>query len=94
MLHQGLRPRPAIREKMAVGTLLSGNYVPSPWVEIAAGNGMEPNIPRELMLVAALRGGGDPNETIYQSWLHRCGACRLGDGGIRNATRSRKRDGH
>src|SRR3954466_4728286 len=51
----------------------------------------EPNIPRKLVLIAALCGGGDPNETIYPSRLHRRGACSVGDGCIRDAARSRKR---
>jgi GTPase involved in cell partitioning and DNA repair len=37
----------------------SRNRVRAPGVETAPGNGMEQNILRELMLVAALRGGGD-----------------------------------
>jgi hypothetical protein len=35
-----------------------------------------------------------PNETVFSSKLHRGGDCRLGDGSIRDAARSRKRDGH
>ena len=60
--------------------------------ENSPGNGMEQNIPRELMLVAALRGGGDPNEAIYPSRLDRRSACSVGDGRIRDAAGSRKRD--
>jgi hypothetical protein len=55
---------------------------------------MEQKITRELMLIAALRGGGDPNETICQSRLDRHGTRSLGDGGIRDAACSRKRDCH
>jgi hypothetical protein len=44
------------------------------------------------MLVAALRGGGDINETIYQSRPDRRDPCSLGDGRICDAARSRKRD--
>ena len=65
-----------------------------PGKQTARANGMEQKIPRELMLIAALRGGGDPNETIYQGRLDRRGACRLGDGRVRDAARSRKRDYH
>ena len=65
---QEARALPSIREKSVVGILLAG-IACSPGVKTAPGNGMEQNIPRELMLVAALRGGGDPNETIYQSRL-------------------------
>ena len=53
---------------------------------------MEQKIPRELMLIAALRGGGDINETIYQSRPDRRDPCGLGDRRIRDAARSRKRD--
>jgi hypothetical protein len=48
----------------------------------------------ELVPIAAMRGGGDPNETIYQSRLYRRGAGRLGDSGIRDAARSGKRPCH
>src|ERR1700733_860210 len=55
--------------------------------------GLEQNIPRELVLIAAPSGRRRfPNETIYPGGLHRGGACCLGDGRIRNAARSRKRD--
>jgi hypothetical protein len=90
---RGLTP-PAIREKTVIAILLPGNCARSPSVQTAPCNGMEQKILRELMLIAALRGGGDPNETIYQSRLDRYGACSLGDGRIRDAARSRKRDCH
>jgi hypothetical protein len=52
------------------------------------------NSARELVLIAAMRGGGDPNETIYQGRLYRGGTCGLGDSGIGDATRSGKRHCH
>lgn len=55
---------------------------------------MEQNNVRELVLITALRGGGDPNETIYQGRFYRRGACSLGDSGIRDAARSAERDCH
>ena len=82
----------AVRDKMAVGILLRKIACVLPAAQPRPNDGLEQNIPRELMLIAALRGGGDPNETIYQSRLHRHGACGLGDGRIRDAARSRKRD--
>jgi hypothetical protein len=49
---------------------------------------------RELVVIAALGGGGDLNEAIYQSSLYRRGACSLGDSGISDAARSGKRPCH
>src|ERR1700754_231214 len=71
--------------------LLSENCLRFPSIETASARAREQKFPRELMLIAALRGGGDPNETINQGRLHRCGARSLGDGCICDAPCSRKR---
>jgi hypothetical protein len=92
MSQDGARACPAIREKTAIAVLLREICVRSSGQANGPDNGMEQKILRELMLIAALRGGGDINETIYQSRPDRHGTCSLGDGGIRDAARSRKRD--
>jgi hypothetical protein len=65
----------------------------------SASNGQRSGAPEqmmawELMLIAAMRGGGDLNETIYQGRLYRRGACSLGDCGSSDAARSGKRSCH
>ena len=84
----------AVREKMAVGILLRKIAYVLPAAQTRPSDGLEQNIRRELMLIAALRGGGDPNETVYSGRVHRGSGCSLGDGRIRDAARSRKRACH
>jgi hypothetical protein len=63
-------------------------------VERAEERARNKNDALELVLIAAMRGGGDPNETIYQGRLYRRGACGLGDSGIGDAARSGQRHCH
>jgi hypothetical protein len=89
---QSREAAPAMRVKEVIAVLLAEIAWVLPGGANGPGNGMEQKIPPELVLIAALRGGGDINETIHQSRPDRRDACSLGDGRIRDAARPCKRD--